>query len=318
MNFLFGSQFIDKTTCLIHLANQFIINNNIKSNNGYLLLFTPPHSDISLNNQNTQIKKGYNFIQYFTCYAPQYKDNIDLIKCYTLSNFEKSCDLINNFRTISSENKGLKLLLIDDITSIINPWVNDIINKRKDNAKPEERKIIESSKNILLIYNQVFQYFLTQISLLQKSYKIECFITINLDSSDRIYFTKNSPRIFNAIFPFIQKTFYFHKSDEENQIDFEEVKLFLNMKTNKIELTEINQNEDSADIKDKLLETFFEKYEKKNKYKNNRKKNEEWLRNTIGNFVDNMNDLKRKLMEKMRQKEEEYEEEDSSFTQIKK
>ena len=52
MDFLFGSQNIDKTTCLIHLANQFIINNNIKPNNGYILMFTPPHTPIPAENAN--------------------------------------------------------------------------------------------------------------------------------------------------------------------------------------------------------------------------------------------------------------------------
>ena len=312
MYFLLGSQNIDKTTCLIQLANQFIVNNNISAKNGYILLFTPPHSDTPLNNQ-TQIKKGYNFIQYFTRYAPQYKSNIDLIKCYTLDNFEKSCDLINNFRIISNENKGLKLILIDDITWIINPWVEEVIKKRKNKVKPEERQAFERDKNILLIYNQIFQYFLKLISLLQKSYNIDCFITINLDISDRIYFTKNAPRIFNAIFPFIQKTFYFHKSDEEEQIDFEEVKLILNMKTNKIEFCEINQKKDITDIKDTLLNEYFEN----NNFKINRKY-EEWIINSIGDFVDNMNDFKRKIIERMKQQQEEHEEEDSSFTQQKK
>ena len=56
MDFLFGPQNIDKTTCLIHLADQFIINNKIKSNNGYILLFTPPNSPVQANNTKTQNK----------------------------------------------------------------------------------------------------------------------------------------------------------------------------------------------------------------------------------------------------------------------
>ena len=240
---------------------------------------------------------------------------MDLIKCYTLNNFEKSCDLINNFRMISNENKGLKLILIDDIISMINPWVNDIISKKKEKAKQEEKQSVDNPKNIFLIYNQVFQNFLTHISLLQNAYKIQCFITINIDVSDRIYFNQNSPRIFNAIFPFIQSTYYFHKSDEENQIDFEEIKLVLNMKTNKIELTEINQNENNTDLKDTLLEKLFGKKDKSKIIKINKN---DWIINTIGNFVDTINEFKKKFIEKMKQKEEEYEEEDSSFTQVKK
>ena len=44
MNFIFGAQNVEKTTCLMHLANEFILNNQINKSNGYLLLFTPPHS----------------------------------------------------------------------------------------------------------------------------------------------------------------------------------------------------------------------------------------------------------------------------------
>ena len=56
MDFLFGPQNNDKTTCLLHLANQFILNNNIKPNNGYILLFTPPHSENPKSNEKSQIK----------------------------------------------------------------------------------------------------------------------------------------------------------------------------------------------------------------------------------------------------------------------
>ena len=318
MDFLFGSQNIDKTTCLIHLANQFIINNNIKPNNGYILMFTPPHTPIPAENANTQIKKGYSFTQYFTIYSPQYKDNIDLIKCYSLNNFEKSIYLINNFIQISKENKGLKLILIDDLTSIINLWVNFIINSQKNRAKPEERQYIEKSTNILFIYHQVFKFFLTQISNLQRCYQIQCFITINLDPSDRIYFSKNSPRVFNAIFPFIRNCFLFQKSDIENQIDFEEIKLIFNIKTNKIEISDQKQNEQNFDIKDKLLKEYLNKQKKKSgNAMKNEELNDEWIKNSIGDFIENINEFKKKQIEYMKQKEAE-EQNDNSLSQIEK
>ena len=318
MDFLFGSQNIDKTTCLIHLANQFIINNNIKPNNGYILMLTPPHTPIQAENANTQIKKGYSFTQYFTIYSPQNKNNIDLIKCYTLNNFEKSIYLINNFIQISKENKGLKLILIDDLTSIINLWVNVIINSQKSRAKPEEKQFIEKSTNILFIYHQVFKLFLTKISSLQRCYQIQCFISINLDPSDRIYFSKNSPRVFNAIFPFIRNCFLFQKSDIENQIDFEEIKLVFNLKTNKIEISEQKHNEQNLDIKDKLLNEYLNKQKKKsgNAFKNE-ELDDEWIKNSIGDFIENINEFKKKQIEYMKQKEAE-EQNDTSLSQIEK
>ena len=85
------------------------------------------------------------------------------------------------------------------------------------------------------------------------------------------------------------------------------------MKTNKIEFCEINQKKDITDIKDTLLNEYFEN----NNFKINRKY-EEWIINSIGDFVDNMNDFKRKIIERMKQQQEEHEEEDSSFTQQKK
>ena len=62
MDFLLGPQNIVNTTCLIHLANKFIINNDIKPNNGYILMFTPPHTPIPTEKTNTQSKKGYTFL----------------------------------------------------------------------------------------------------------------------------------------------------------------------------------------------------------------------------------------------------------------
>ena len=320
MDFLLGPQNIVNTTCLIHLANKFIINNDIKPNNGYILMFTPPHTPIPTEKTNTQSKKGYNFSQYFTIYSPQYKANIDLIKCYTLNNFEKSIYLINNFIQISKENKGLKLILIDDLANIINLWVNIIINSQKNKAKPEEKKSVEKGSNILFIYQQVFKFFLSQISSLQRCYQIQCFISINLDKNDNIYFSKNSPRIFNAIFPYIRNCFLLQKSNIENQIDFEEIKLYFNMKTNKIEISNPSQKEPICDTKDKLLKEFLNEQGKNFGNIKNKELNNEWIKNSIGMFVENFNEFKRKQIEYLKKikEEEEEEENDSSFTQIEK
>lgn len=313
MDFLFGSQSIDKTTCLIHLANKFIVDKDLKPSNGYILLFTPSSLSNPSMKEKKQIKKGYNFVQHFTEYSHHFKKNLDLIKCYTLSSFDKSCDLINNFRLISRENRGLKLILIDDITSIISLWTTEIINQRKNRAKKEERTIIESNLNTTLIFHQIFQYFLTQISLLQKSYKIHCFIAIDLDPFDKIYFSKNASRIFNAIFPFVRSSFFFQKS-EENQIDFEENKLALNKKTNKIELSEYKQNQQVFEFDGKPLGDLNDDEENKIENKNeNFSVNKEWLKHTIGDFVENFNDYIIKKLTK--EKEENEDKEMSSLTQ---
>ena len=306
MDFVFGPQNNDKTTCLLHLANQFILNNNIKPNNGYILLFTPPHSENPKSNEKSQIKNGYNFVQCFTNYAPQYKDNIDLIKCYILSGFEKSCGLINNFRLISKENKGLKLVLIDDLMNIIRPWIYNILTyQKKSKAKKEE---------FFIIQNQIIQYFLTQISLLQKSYQIPCFITINIDRSDKINYSKNASGIYNAIFPFVRNCFLFHKLNEENQIDFEEIKLAFNMRTMKIDICEIKQNENDEQ-REQLFNEFEIKKDKKskNKIKINELVNDEWIKDSIGDFIECFNKYKIKEMEMEKKKKEE---EEASLSQM--
>ena len=312
MDFLFGSQSIDKTTCLIHLANQYIDTNKIKSNNGYILLLTPPNSAAPSNNAKSQNKKEYNFVETFTKYSPENINNIDLIKHYPLSNFEKSCDLINNFILISKKNPGLKLILIDDLTGIIHPWINEIINNKKGKARKEERSKIDSNKNVLLIFYQVFQYFLSQISLLQKCYKSQCLVSINLDPSDRIYFSKNSSRIFNAIFPFIRSSFLFQKSEEENQIDFEEVKLVLNMKTNKFELCGFNPNDKNVDFRDTFFKELMNKNEKQNKSKI-MELDGEWIKKAIEDFVEKINEYQKNQIKLNNQGQDE---EDSSLTQL--
>ena len=293
MNFIFGSQNIEKTTCLIHLANEFILNNKIKQNNGYILLFTPPHLKNTEKNAKTKDTKeiDYNFVQYFTCYSPEYAENLDLIKCYILTNLEKSCNLLNNFIQISQKNKGLKLILIDDLTNIIHPWVKYYVEEKIEN----------------MIYNQVFQYFLRQISLLQKSYQAQCLITIKLDPTDRIYYTKYEQKIFNAIFPFVRNTFFFQKLDE-NQIDLEEVTLVLNRKVNKIELSKETKK---LDLADQLLKEMLE--DKNIKYKKNELSDNSWIKKSLGDFIESFNEFSKNQIETMKKYKEE---EDSTLTQI--
>lgn len=304
MDFLFGSQTIDNTTCLIHLANQFIINKDIKPNNGYILLFTPPHSPNDITDSNKKDKKRYIFEEKFSDYFPGYKKYLDLIKCYSLNNFEKACDLINNFILISQKNKGLKLILIDDITRFINIWTSELFQKRENKTKKEESSKEEKRKNILLLYNQIFQNFLSKIYLLQKCYKIQCFITINLVPSDKINFAENSSRVFNAIFPFVRSSFCFQKS-EENQIDFEEIKLILNMKTNKIELAEFKGDESNVDYREELFYELINGTDKKpEKQINKAELDEKWIKETIGDFIENINEYTKKQIEKEKEKQD--------------
>ena len=308
MNFIFGSQNIEKTTCLIHLANEFILNNKIKQNNGYILLFTPPHlKNTEKNAKAKDVKEiDYNFVQYFTSYSPEYTNNLDLIKCYELTSLEQSCNLLKNFIQISHRNKGLKLILIDDLTNIIHPWVKYYAeDKIKSLSREQLKKDKEKIEN--LIYNQIFQYFLEQISLLQKSYQAQCLVTIQLDQTDRIYYAKYEQKIFNAIFPYARSSFFLQKS-EDNQIDFEEFKLILNGKTNKIELSHDKQN---FYIIEQLLKEKLELMNRK--YKNNEFIDNSWVKKSIGSFVESFNVFSKNQIESMKKYQEE---EDSSLTQI--
>ena len=308
MNFIFGSQNIEKTTCIIHLANEFILNNKINQSNGYLLLFTPPQSKNTEKNPKAKDEKeiDYNFVQYFTSYSPEYTNNLDLIKCYELTSLEQSCNLLKNFIQISHRNKGLKLILIDDLTNIIHPWVKYYAeDKIKSLSREQLKKDKEKIEN--LIYNQIFQYFLEQISLLQKSYQAQCLVTIQLDQTDRIYYAKYEQKIFNAIFPYARSSFFLQKS-EDNQIDFEEFKLILNGKTNKIELSHDKQN---FYIIEQLLKEKLELMNRK--YKNNEFIDNSWVKKSIGSFVESFNVFSKNQIESMKKYQEE---EDSSFTQI--
>ena len=57
MDFIIGSNETEKTTCLIEMANKFIFENGINRKNGYILLFTPPHSqNMIINNSNINKK----------------------------------------------------------------------------------------------------------------------------------------------------------------------------------------------------------------------------------------------------------------------
>ena len=81
------------------------------------------------------------------------------------------------------------MILIDDLTNIIHPWVKYYAeDKIKSLSREQLKKDKEKIEN--LIYNQIFQYFLEQISLLQKSYQAQCLVTIQSDQTDRIYYAK--------------------------------------------------------------------------------------------------------------------------------
>ncbi len=322
MDFILGSNNTEKTTCLLHMANEYIIENKINANNGYVLLFSPPFSEnesFDSINQN----KSYNFNQYFTNYKEKYKENMNLIKCYTINNLSKAYGIINNFILISYENKGLKLILIDNIEIIINSLAEEKKKKQIIKVKPEDRpKIDNNIKYYNYLFNEIFQEFLSKILFLQQRYQCKCFITIDMNISKRFNFSKNSPEIlFNAIFPYIRTIFYLNK--ENDKIIYNELHLFLNQKSNKIiyEILEDDENENKIDDHSFLKEKI-EKLEKKAKQMKNFITNEKyknWIKNVLDDFVKNMNhfnELKKQLEEKKRLNQENQEEEDSSFTQI--
>lgn len=306
MDFILGSKETEKTTCLIEIANKFIIENGINRNNGYILLFTPRYSqhmditDLNINNKNI---KNYHFTQYFTKYMPTAMENMNLIKCYELSTASYAFGLIDNFRLLSEKSKGIKLILIDDITSIINPWINEIIKNKVNSAKIEERKIIEEQNNILFVYNEIFQQFLSKIISLQKCFQVQCFVSLNINISDHINFAKYSSKIFNAIFPYIRTSYYLSKLSNESKIIFNEFRLTLNARNDKIEYLIISNEEkdnyekniDENDIDYIYLKEFIGKKKKKNqKLKNlvSLEKIKNWIKITIGEFVNNINNYK--------------------------
>ena len=315
MEFIFGPPEAEKTTCLLHLANQYIIEKNIKPNTGYILFLTPPHTEIDPKNKELHNQKGYVFKQYFTNYQPQFKNNMDLIKPYILGNSTKGFGLMDNFRLISSKIKGLKLILIDDIIRIITPWVKEIINKKYSLAKPEEKENIISQNYKSLIFNDTFQQFLLEISSVQNCYKCPCFISININKSEDI---KNSARIFNSIYPFVHSSFYISQKLNEQNIFYSDVKMFLDSKNNKIEFKVIN-NENNyviSELDRKLLTEYMNKMEKKTK---NIDENyidlndmKTWIKNTLELFVEYINNYKDK-MNQLEQQEKMLE--DSSLTQ---
>jgi len=315
MDFIFGPPEAEKTTCLLHLANQYIIDKNIKPNTGYILFLTPPHTEIGPENREHQNQKGYVFKQYFTNYQPQMKNNMDLIKPYILGNIIRAFGLLDNFRLIANKVKGLKLILIDDIIRIITPWVKEIINKKYNIAKPEEKEYIISQNNKSLTFNEVFQQFLRKISKVQNCYKCPCFISININKSEDI---KNSKIIFNSIYPFAKSNFLLSQKLDDKSIFYSDVNMFLDSKTDKIEFKVVN-NENSNDISkmDKtLLAEYIQKTEKETKKKDDEnyidlKLMKSWIKNTLDRFVDCINDYK----EKMNQIEQQKMLEDSSITQ---
>ena len=315
MDFIFGPPEAEKTTCLLHLANQYIIDKNIKSNTGYILFLTPPHTEIDPGNKEFQNQKGYVFKQYFTNYQPQMMNNMDLIKPYILGNIIRAFGLMDNFRLIANKVKGLKLILIDDIIRIITPWVKEIINKKYNMAKPEEKEYIISQNNKSLTFNDVFQQFLGKISKVQNCYKCPCFISININKSEDI---KNSKIIFNSIYPFAKSNFLLSQKLDDKSIFYSDVNMFLDSKTDKIEFKVVN-NENNYDISkmDKtLLDEYINKTEKETKKKDDEnyidlKLMKSWIKNTLDKFVDCINDYK----EKMNQIEQQKMLEDSSITQ---
>lgn len=325
MDFIFGSKETEKTTLLLELANKYISENSINYKNGFILLFTPPQtsdSDADLNsnlnkadNQNLKKNKSrhknneYKFIQHLTRYIPTAKESIDIIKGYELTSASYAFGLIDNYLFTSSKSRNLKLILIDDITTIINIWFNEIIKKKMNLAKNEEKKSIE--KNFLFMYNEIFQKFLSKIVNLQKTYQTQCFITLNIDISDHINFSKYSPKIFNAIFPFIRTSYYLINSHNDEGIIFHECKLILEGKNDKIDLCIVDkgmQNENNIDYL--MRKEYFEKKNKKNKklkYEINYSKTNEWVKKGIRDFVKNINNYKiyvKKLEEQNKIEEE--------------
>ena len=337
MDFIFGAIETEKTTCLLELGNKFILENHIKQSNGYILLFTPPcinnndnnEEKININNkENTNLKKikhhrnhkDYKFKQYLTRYMPKANENMELIKAYELHSASYAFGLIDNFILLSSKSKGIKLILIDDITCIINLWFNEIIKKKVNSVKNDEKKNIEEQKNILFIYNEIFQKFLSKVISLQKSFHAQCFITLNINISEHINFTKYSPKILNAIFPYIRTSYYLSKLPNDDKIIFNESKLILNTRNEKTEFIIIDEekggnnekNLDENDIDYILLKEFIEKKKKKNRKLKNASKLEEvddWMKNAIGEFINNINKYK-VFMKKM--EEQNKQEEDSS------
>lgn len=308
MDFFFGPKQTEKTTLLLELANKFILENGIKSNNGFILLFTPPQINDTITDEdiNTNLKqdykkyakvnknknKEYKFIQHLTRYMPTAKENMELIKGYELSSESYAFGLIDNFISISSKIKGLKLILIDGITNIINNWFNETIKKYMNSAKNEEKKNIE--KSYLFIYNEIFKNFLYKIVCLQKSYQVQCFITIDIDKSDQYNFGKYSPKIFNIILPYVRNSFYLSVKDD--QINFNESKLKINEINDTIEFViknELNETiEDENNIDYIIRKNYIEKKCKNINNEENYEKNNEWLKKGIDNFIKNINNFK--------------------------
>lgn len=314
MDFIFGPPETEKTTCLLHLANQYIIEKNIKPNSGYILFLTPPHTKIDPKNKDLKNQKGYVFKQYFTCYQPQMKNNMELIKSYKLGNYTRALGLLNNFILISNKVKGLKLILIDDIIRIITPWVKEIITQKYNMAKPEEREDIISQDNKYLEFHKVIQKFLSRVLHLQKSYKCPCFVSINIDKSEDI---KNSTRIFNSIFSFTKSTFYLSQNLDNKNIFYKDVNMYIDSNIDKIEFKVINNENDNNFSKrdEQNLAEYINKTENKTKIKDEDyidvKYMKTWMKNTLDRFVEYINDYKEKMDELERQKKLE----ESSLTQ---
>ena len=243
MDFIFSDNDTDNATCLLHLANKYIIENSITKENGFLLLFKPIENESKVNIKNyVDLGNGnYKFKQNFTEYSSN-KENMNLIQTYELKNAYRAKDLIFQFRIFSNNfNKnGLRLILIDNLTNIIFHWFNDYV--RNDRSFNSTKKNIE--RKSYMLYEEILGNFLKQILSLQKSYSCQCFVSINYNLfDDNIYYKQI---LFNSIFSFARNIFHLSKNKNNNGIYFQEMKLIPNMKNDifNYKLIDINNDED--------------------------------------------------------------------------
>jgi len=296
MDFILGSNDTEKTTCLLNLANQYIIDNKITKENGYIILFTPP---INSDNSDGQNKNKYIFQQYFTAFCPQMKDNMDLIKFYPINNINQAFGLIDNFRIISREKKGLKLILIDELNNIIQPWVSSSL-KIFDEAK-------ENQDYSFLYYCEIFQRFLSKIILLQKAFSpCQCFISININLADHLSTLKYGQKIFNSIYPYIRNIYNLNYLQFDNSVSFDEIKLIINKKTDKINFEIIKDEENKEiyieEIKNEFIKSKEKNFENKNYNSFSREKTRNWFKKNLEFFIYNINKFKAKKKEFERMK----------------
>ena len=256
MDFILSDNDTDIATCLLHLANKYIVENSITKKNGFLLLFKPTEEELKSNGKKfiNLGNRNYNFAQNFTKYSSD-KENMNLVKVYELKNAYRAKDLIFHFRIISNNfhKNGLRLILIDNLTNIIFRWFNDYVrNDRFFNSNP---KITE--RKLYMLYEEILGNFLKQILLLQKSYFCQCFVSINYNlTDDNIYYKQI---LFNSIFSFARNIFQLSKNEKSNLLYFQEMKLIPNMKNDifNYKLIDINNDEDEDVDMEKDDDDFF-------------------------------------------------------------